>query len=264
MNFSDHVDRWKHCTLCPLHKVRRQVVLARGKLPADVLMVGEAPGLSEDVLGAPFTGPAGQLLDRIITATELENYRIAFTNLVGCIPMTIPPTVVNVKRTKCDVLIDRTTKWGNPFVIGRDGDRTEVIEKFDEWFPQQPDLLNALRELEGKTIGCHCHPLPCHGDTLVRYFRKLVKGKTEEPDKVSIEACQDRLLEMIEIADPRHIVAVGLLSEKWLPKLFDLTIPVTSVPHPAAILRAEEPHRSMLARQCQVALEDVAESLSQE
>lgn len=59
-------DRWKGCTLCSLHEGRANVVLCRGVLPCDVLVVGEAPGHSENVLGEPFVGPAGRVLDHIL------------------------------------------------------------------------------------------------------------------------------------------------------------------------------------------------------
>lgn len=82
--------KWENCSQCPLCETRRNIVLAKGKIPCDVLFVGEAPGQSEDVLGVPFVGPAGHLLDRQI-AEALENsgkteLRLAFTNLVCCIP----------------------------------------------------------------------------------------------------------------------------------------------------------------------------------
>lgn len=75
-----------------------RVCLLRGKVPCDVLFIGEAPGKSENVLGQPFVGPAGQLLDRIVKDSigqinvmqgvrQRPPLRVAFTNLVGCIPM---------------------------------------------------------------------------------------------------------------------------------------------------------------------------------
>jgi hypothetical protein len=75
-------------------------------------------------------------------------------------------SVVHLKRAPFDVRIDRRSKWGNPFVIGRDGDRAEVIEKYRAWIKTQPDLLAALPELRGKRLGCWCAPQPCHGDVL--------------------------------------------------------------------------------------------------
>jgi uracil-DNA glycosylase family 4 len=84
--YSLHVSTWKTCTRCYLYECRSKVVLCRGKLPCDVLFVGEAPGESEDVLGQPFVGPAGHLLDGIISRGLPGGTRAAFTNLIGCIP----------------------------------------------------------------------------------------------------------------------------------------------------------------------------------
>jgi hypothetical protein len=76
-------------------------------------------------------------------------------------------TVVNVKNgTKYDVYIGRPSKWGNPFAIGRDGNREEVIEKFRKWIKTQKKLLKDLHELKGKRLGCFCAPLACHGHVL--------------------------------------------------------------------------------------------------
>ena len=76
--------------------------------------------------------------------------------------------VVHCKRAAHDVYIGRPSKWGNPFVIGRDGTREEVIARYEAWLLEQPELLAALPELEGKTLGCWCAPRPCHGDVLAR------------------------------------------------------------------------------------------------
>lgn len=86
MLYQDHYNKWRKCKLCGLCNNRTLIVLGKGKIPCDVLFIGEAPGDSEDVLGMPFVGPAGFLLDRTIRAAELESYRLAFTNLVCCIP----------------------------------------------------------------------------------------------------------------------------------------------------------------------------------
>jgi hypothetical protein len=74
-------------------------------------------------------------------------------------------TVVHCKRDFYDVLIDRTTKWGNPYEIGRDGLREEVIEKYRNYILSSP-LLNDIHELKDKVLGCWCKPLACHGDVL--------------------------------------------------------------------------------------------------
>lgn len=59
-------------------------------------------------------------------------------------------------------------KWGNPFAVGRDGTREQVIERYERWLADQPALLGALGELEGRTLGCWCAPKPCHGEVLAR------------------------------------------------------------------------------------------------
>ena len=77
-------------------------------------------------------------------------------------------TVVNVREDDWDVFIGRGGQWGNPFRIGRDGTREDVINKYREWILNQPKLLSQLSILKDKTLGCHCKPLACHGDVLVQ------------------------------------------------------------------------------------------------
>ena len=81
--------------------------------------------------------------------------------------------VVNVSKSSYDVYIGRLadygdTCWGNPFKIGKDGDRDEVIRKYEEWILTQPQLMSKLHTLRGKVLGCHCKPMRCHGEVLAR------------------------------------------------------------------------------------------------
>lgn len=75
--------------------------------------------------------------------------------------------VVNLRKEKYNTFIGRPSKWGNPFNIGKDGTRKEVVEKYRSWILTQQNLLDDLEELRGKTLGCYCKPLACHGDILV-------------------------------------------------------------------------------------------------
>lgn len=81
-------------------------------------------------------------------------------------------TVVNCNTDRYDIYIGRPTKWGNKFIIGKDGTREQVIEKYRVWLAGQWDLLDALDELEGKVLGCHCKPLSCHGDIFVELINE--------------------------------------------------------------------------------------------
>jgi len=75
--------------------------------------------------------------------------------------------IVNLKKEKFDVYIGRPSIWGNPFIIGKDGNREMVIKKFKEYILNKPELLKKLPELNGKILGCYCKPLDCHGDILI-------------------------------------------------------------------------------------------------
>jgi len=78
-----------------------------------------------------------------------------------------PPTrVVNCRSEPFDEFIGRPTRWRNPFHIGPDGPREQVIAKYRSWLIRQPTLLRSVQEIRGKVLGCYCAPLPCHGDVL--------------------------------------------------------------------------------------------------
>lgn len=76
--------------------------------------------------------------------------------------------VVHCKKAPYDVYIGRPSIWGNPFKVGKDGTREEVIAKYWKWlYDTHPTLVGRIRkELRGKVLGCWCAPKACHGDVL--------------------------------------------------------------------------------------------------
>jgi hypothetical protein len=84
--------------------------------------------------------------------------------------------VVNIKKEKYDVYIGRPSIYGNPFKIGIDGNREEVIKKYKEWFDKQIQtniiFKRKIHSLKGKILGCFCKPLSCHGDIIAEYLNK--------------------------------------------------------------------------------------------
>lgn len=81
--------------------------------------------------------------------------------------------VVNLKTDEYNIYIGRGSIFGNPFEIGRDGSRMEVIEKYEKWFNslvKDPKFNKELLKLKNKTLGCFCHPEICHGDIIVKYL----------------------------------------------------------------------------------------------
>lgn len=167
---------WKSCTRCHLSKTRQKVVMARGQLPCDVLFIGEAPGHSEDCIGRPMVGPAGQLFDQILARALPAGVTFAISNLVACIP------------------------------LGEDG------------------------------------------------------KKTEEPDDEAVTACKPRLEELVRIASPKLIIAVGALARDWLKPGYKHSVkvppgtPLTDVTHPAAVIRANIAAQSLMRQRCEVVI----------
>jgi Domain of unknown function (DUF4326) len=83
--------------------------------------------------------------------------------------------VVHCKKESIDVYIGRPSKWGNPFKIGKDGSREEVIQKYRRWILANPVLVAQVpTELRGKKLGCWCKPNPCHGDVLAELADKTI------------------------------------------------------------------------------------------
>ena len=96
-------------------------------------------------------------------------------------PLTVAWRVLNVKkvgkRPAADrIYVGRPTKWGNPFIIGRDGTRDEVIAKYRAWIARQPALLAALHELRGKNLVCWCAPERCHAEVLIELANRNGAG----------------------------------------------------------------------------------------
>lgn len=180
-----HCVKWMYG--CGAHEcaTARKIILAKGTLPCQVLFVGEAPGESEDVLGYPFAGPAGHLLDHCVRQAFCGEVHCGFTNIVGCIP----------------------------------------------------------REEDG--------------------------GKATEPLPEQIMKCQPRLAELVALAAPRVIVAVGALPAHWLDPQFlhalkpKPPVPVIQITHPAAILRANVIHKAMMVQKVVLALEDIKDEYLQ-
>lgn len=66
------------------------------------------------------------------------------------------------------VYVGRPSKWGNPFVIGPDGDRADVIRKYRSYlFSNKVLMSEAKAELKGRDLVCWCAPKACHADVLM-------------------------------------------------------------------------------------------------
>lgn len=75
------------------------------------------------------------------------------------------------------VRIDRGTRYGNPFVMGEDGDRDDVCKCFERhYLPHKPSIMQRIEagDLTGKVLVCHCYPQRCHGDCLAAEANSMV------------------------------------------------------------------------------------------
>ena len=76
--------------------------------------------------------------------------------------------VVNKYKESYDIYIGRGSKWGNPFIIGKDGDRDEVCDLYEKQYINNPTFIATVKQnLKGKDLVCFCAPKRCHGDFLL-------------------------------------------------------------------------------------------------
>lgn len=80
------------------------------------------------------------------------------------------------KSEPYDIFIGRPSKFSNPFIIGKDGTRTDVIRKFEEYFKTHSQLDKFVKELDGKKIACWCSlDEKCHGDSIIAIIKHRCK-----------------------------------------------------------------------------------------
>lgn len=85
-NWEDLEKQCLGCNKCDLCRNRTQVVFGVGRRDAEILFVGEGPGEQEDLLGEPFVGPAGKLLDDMLSIIDLDRTKVYIANIVKCRP----------------------------------------------------------------------------------------------------------------------------------------------------------------------------------
>jgi DNA polymerase len=102
MNWEDLRRQCAACTRCGLCETRNNVVFGVGRTDADVLLIGEGPGEQEDLKGEPFVGPAGKLLDDMLSIIDLDRTNVYIANIVKC----RPPQNRDPLETEQDACID--------------------------------------------------------------------------------------------------------------------------------------------------------------
>lgn len=174
---------WNGCTACPIGTWSHMHVLGGGPRTAKVLMIGEGPGRSEDVLGTPFVGRAGKLLNEMLVDAGTSRDCVFVTNLVACRPSDDPtapnraPTeqeitnceprleqLLKLLRPRAVVLIGRVAQlFGNPLLqrLGWQGftlfliHPAALLRQGGKHAPGYPAAVDAL--------AAFCRKVPCNG-----------------------------------------------------------------------------------------------------
>jgi len=82
-----------------------------------------------------------------------------------------------------DVYIGRGSPFGNPYIIGIDGNREAVIKKYSDYFhkrlAEDSEFFKLVLELKDKKLACFCHPKPCHGDVIVYFLHPELRKSVD-------------------------------------------------------------------------------------
>ncbi len=104
------------CTRCGLHSTRTNAVPGAGPCPAEIMIVGEAPGFNEDLQGKPFVGQAGRLLDTLLGGIGLRREEVYITNVLKCRPPQNRDPMPN-EAEACGPYLGRQLKLVQPRVV---------------------------------------------------------------------------------------------------------------------------------------------------
>jgi uracil-DNA glycosylase len=117
----DLAAEWAGCTSCALAASRSLVVAGEGPIPAELMLVADAPGFHDDRLGRPLAGAAGALLDELLASIGLERRDVYVTTLVKCRPAgTQSPAAEEIGA--CRDKLERQLELVRPRVVAAIGD----------------------------------------------------------------------------------------------------------------------------------------------
>ena len=139
------------CTDCPLNTSRTHAVPGEGPSSADIMFIGEGPGYQEDRQGRPFVGPAGKLLDDLLSTIDLNREDVFIANMVKC----RPPSNRDPSPTEiaaCSKYLDRQIELVSPKLV-------VTLGRFSlgKFFPKES--ISRARGKVRKTAGLNVYPI---------------------------------------------------------------------------------------------------------
>ena len=161
-----------------------------------VIAVNDLHCLAQNLFGGTLTNSVGRSMHlrekrQLLKSVQMAAFFWDGTDIDDFIYLAslyrLPARIIAVETTRTvnkergdefDIYIGRGTPWGNPFAIGDNGaDRAAVLQMFEDYFQKKyVDDAQGSRDilsLKGKVLGCHCKPLPCHGDIIARYLNSI-------------------------------------------------------------------------------------------
>jgi len=203
--------RRKDCQACGLWETAQSVCLmGQGPKPARAMVVGEAPGKREDDINRPFSGRAGELLDRALDIAGLNREELYITNVVHCRPPDNRTPDKDETRTCRDLHLIREINRVKPeFILALGNTAYKALLN-----PRGGIMKNRGVELPSEEYGCTIlptvHPAlilrdPRHADDFMRdivRFAKLLNGDidTDELENLEVRIVRD-IDEAIEWCD---------------------------------------------------------------
>jgi len=179
--------RDQNCTLCSLHKEARTVcLLGDGPVPNKIMLIGEAPGAREDDIERPFSGVAGQYLDRILSEVGLSRASVYITNAVRCRPPdNRTPTRTEIKT--CATFMQRELDIVNPqYILLLGNAALQAITGSTGIMSKR----GIAKQINGRTVFATIHPAavlrnPAHEGIFkadLLSFVRLVNGQDRRPE----------------------------------------------------------------------------------
>ena len=157
------------CTQCDLHLGRTNAVPGEGAHDAEVMFIGEGPGVQEDRQGRPFVGPAGRFLEELLASIGLTRRQVYIANMVKCRPpQNRDPLPAEIGA--CSVYLNRQIELINPALI-------VTLGRFSlaRFFPGESisRARGKVREKDGRRIYPIMHPAAA-------LYRQEMRGSIEE------------------------------------------------------------------------------------
>ena len=130
----------RNCRACELHATRRNAVFGEGPVPARLMIIGEAPGRTEDETGRPFVGRSGKLLSRLLEGAGIKREQVFITSVLKCFP---PDGIKESYIDNCRPFLDEQLRQVKPSLVVLLG-RTSVKAVLG--------LKNGMSSIHGRTF----------------------------------------------------------------------------------------------------------------